>query len=332
MEGAPRRDAHPNDGIVQTDLVTTGADGSTKILFSDQTILDLGPSSSLKITEYALRQLENRTAVFNLLYGKLRALVNRKVGENGSVEVRTHDAAMGVRGTEFVINVPPTGQDSQTRVMVISGEVRVSPPGGGPSVIVGPGKFIMVTPKTFSQNSSGAAPSRSSAGGTAGSKTAAAAAASPLVSSVSATSTSVAPTDSSPRTPAAVTGAASALPVTTPSAPVAATPVIAPAVSALSVAEVKVEVAAATVHDNTFVNSTTIVPTNGDTSAAPAATMSAAAATLSAIVAAAVTAAPPPPAPTTTSEVISTVIAVPTSLPPVAVPTGGVVRLSVGVQ
>jgi hypothetical protein len=132
-EAVPGTPAKPNDTIKNSDVVKTGTNASAKILFTDQSIMDLGPNSALKISDYALKDGENRTGSFNLLYGKLRALVTNKVGPNGKVEVKSAGTVMGVRGTEFVVDTPKSsvgGPVVTPTVMVIAGLVQVRPPSG----------------------------------------------------------------------------------------------------------------------------------------------------------------------------------------------------------
>ncbi|MBI3558540.1 MAG: FecR domain-containing protein [Deltaproteobacteria bacterium] len=160
------RIAKPNDAVFNTDIIKTGTSGSAKVLFTDQTLMDIGPSSALKVSNYSIKEVENRTGTFSILYGKLRALVTKKVGDDGKVEVKSSDAVMGVRGTEFMVEVPRirnAGGAQGTQVIVVSGLVQVRPPQGGPAISVGAGQMVVASPKTFSQ----AAAASSGQGGTA---------------------------------------------------------------------------------------------------------------------------------------------------------------------
>ncbi|HRK01783.1 MAG TPA: FecR domain-containing protein [Oligoflexia bacterium] len=136
--------AKANDPIFNGDVIKTGNGAMAKLLFTDQSIMDVGANSAFKVTDYDLKQGENRTGSFNLMYGKLRALVTKQVGEDGNVKVRTKDAVMGVRGTEFVVNQPPAiagGTAPPTQIVVVSGRVEVTPPSGGPPVSIGAGQM-----------------------------------------------------------------------------------------------------------------------------------------------------------------------------------------------
>ncbi|MEW6056917.1 MAG: FecR family protein [Bdellovibrionota bacterium] len=152
------RIANPNDLILNSDIIKTGKNSSAKLLFTDQSIMDVGADSALKVSDYALKDVENRTGTFSILYGKIRGLVTKKVGPGGKVEVRSADAVMGVRGTEFIVaapgpSSPGAAQSSPTALIVVSGVVQVTPPAGGPPITVGAGQMIVATPAAFSGQS-----------------------------------------------------------------------------------------------------------------------------------------------------------------------------------
>jgi len=120
------------DKIVQGSIINTGSTGAVKLLMTDKTIVDLGPSSLFKINEYQLNKGGDRKVDVALDYGQIRASVNQPVGDKGKFTIRTKAATMGVRGTEFVVAaaIPPkTGEAApaqQTQVTVLHGRVDVS--------------------------------------------------------------------------------------------------------------------------------------------------------------------------------------------------------------
>lgn len=127
---------HVGDEIHSGDVINSGSDGFAKILGTDRTILDLGPSSLLKIDEYMRKNVKDRRVALSLKFGKLRTSVNEKVGETGTFRVRSGGSTMGVRGTEFLIaNTLPTqpgsavaadGSGGTLSVTVMGGTVAVS--------------------------------------------------------------------------------------------------------------------------------------------------------------------------------------------------------------
>jgi hypothetical protein len=109
-----------------------------KILFSDRSIFDLGPSTLFKIDEYKLNNGADRKVALSMDYGKIRAAVNERLNKKGSFKLRTAGTTMGVRGTEFLVNsdigavsdnngerskTNPSGSQSNVEIKVIEGNV-----------------------------------------------------------------------------------------------------------------------------------------------------------------------------------------------------------------
>ena len=117
------------DSVTEGSMINTSSDGSVKLLMRDKTLLDLGPSTLFKIDEYQINtQAKDRQADVSIDYGKMRALVSKKMGNKSKFKVRTRSATMGVRGTEFVVlsnlDSPPNAPQSKG-----SGQNRISKQG-----------------------------------------------------------------------------------------------------------------------------------------------------------------------------------------------------------
>jgi len=102
QDTTPRR-IKPGDPIYQNDVISTPSDGFLKILFSDESILDIGPSTLFKVDQYELKNGKDRQVELSMKYGKVRSLINQSVGNKGKFRFRTKGATMGVRGTEFIV-------------------------------------------------------------------------------------------------------------------------------------------------------------------------------------------------------------------------------------
>ncbi len=93
------------------DVIVTGRDGSVGITLKDNTLLSCGPNSSLTLDEFEFDSTTHK--------GKLSASVKRgTVGvvsgklakaSPDSVSFKTPTTTLGVRGTEFIIDVDGTG-------------------------------------------------------------------------------------------------------------------------------------------------------------------------------------------------------------------------------
>ena len=90
-----------------SDVVVTGADGSAGITFTDNSLVSVGPNSVFAIDKY---RFDTTTHVGefegNLRQGRLAAVSGKMVKQSPeSMKIRTPSAIMGVRGTEFVVQV-----------------------------------------------------------------------------------------------------------------------------------------------------------------------------------------------------------------------------------
>ncbi len=163
------------DSVYRKDLINTSSDGSVKILFNDESIMDVGPSSLFKVAQFdSAANSKDRRVEMGLEYGKVRASINQKVGPRGRFLLRTRAATMGVRGTEFyvmsdILGAPggqpdpeqPRSEPVKTQVVVTEGKVEVAktvPPSAGPKereaakpVEVNPGEKITAVVETAPQ-------------------------------------------------------------------------------------------------------------------------------------------------------------------------------------
>jgi len=107
------------------DQLRTGADGQLRVVFRDDSVIDLSPSSSLVVDEQVFQPDASRfSSVVRLLQGKARALVSGYYKTPGAAyEVETPTAVAGVRGTTFLVVYNP--DLDTTEVIGIHGQVEV---------------------------------------------------------------------------------------------------------------------------------------------------------------------------------------------------------------
>jgi hypothetical protein len=94
-------------GLQTSDVVVTGADGSAGITFTDNSLVSVGPNSVFSIDKYRF-DTTTHSGEFegNLKQGRLAAVSGKMVQQSpDSMKIRTPSAIMGVRGTEFVVQV-----------------------------------------------------------------------------------------------------------------------------------------------------------------------------------------------------------------------------------
>jgi len=93
--------------IRQSDTVLTGADGSAGVTFSDNSLLSTGPNSVLVVDHYNFDSTTHAGKFDASLKKGTLAVVSGKIVKQspGAMRVRTPAAIMGVRGTEFMVQV-----------------------------------------------------------------------------------------------------------------------------------------------------------------------------------------------------------------------------------
>ena len=139
-----------NSLIYLNDTIKTADDGRAKVLLSDDSILKVAPSSELQVSSMVAGTSEDKTVV-NLLKGRLRSVIGKKLGPQASYEIRTAVAVAGVRGTDFEVMTVSGGQ---TAIRCFEGKVAV--------LNIGPGvtEMVLLTPNTFTTINTGKAPGK----------------------------------------------------------------------------------------------------------------------------------------------------------------------------
>lgn len=93
--------------VRQSDRVVTKADGSAGITFKDNSLLSLGPDSSLDIGLFSFNAAGQPDALeATLNRGTLSAVSGKIVARSPeAMRIRTPTTILGVRGTEFFVQV-----------------------------------------------------------------------------------------------------------------------------------------------------------------------------------------------------------------------------------
>ncbi|MEO1481374.1 MAG: FecR domain-containing protein [Myxococcota bacterium] len=112
-------------------VIRTGSDGSARLLMDDDSVLNIGPDSELRVRRYQVSEKRRRVSL-RLTAGRLWARVTRIFGGRKNFEVETPNAVAGVRGTEFVVD---TG-GGETTVTVLAGEVSMKGRRGPPVTLL----------------------------------------------------------------------------------------------------------------------------------------------------------------------------------------------------
>ena len=93
--------------IRQADTLVTGTDGAVGVTFSDNSLLSTGPNSVLVVDRYDFNSTTHAGHFDASLKKGTLAVVSGKMVKHSpdAMKVRTPAAIMGVRGTEFVVQV-----------------------------------------------------------------------------------------------------------------------------------------------------------------------------------------------------------------------------------
>jgi hypothetical protein len=93
--------------VFAADKVTTDSNGSVGITLRDNTLLSAGHNSSLSLNKFAFDPSTHAGAIDATLKRGTLSVVSGKIAKQSpdSVRFRTPTTTMGVRGTEFIIEV-----------------------------------------------------------------------------------------------------------------------------------------------------------------------------------------------------------------------------------
>lgn len=107
QRGGAKLPATVGTGLQTLDVIVTGADGSAGLTFTDNSLVSVGPNSVFAIDKYSF-DTTTHVGEFegNLKRGRLAAISGKMVKQSPeAMKIRTPSAIMGVRGTEFVVQV-----------------------------------------------------------------------------------------------------------------------------------------------------------------------------------------------------------------------------------
>jgi len=107
-----RHPAQVGAKVQESDVIATGADGSLGMTFLDDSLLSIGPNSTLVIERFTFDPTTQRGSFESTLRsGTLSAVSGRLTRQSpDAMKVRTPEAILGVRGTEFLVRAGAPAQ------------------------------------------------------------------------------------------------------------------------------------------------------------------------------------------------------------------------------
>lgn len=93
--------------LMQSDVVTTAADGKVGMTFADNSMISLGPNSVLGLDKFRFDTTTYEGEFDSSLKKGTLAAVSGRISKTTpeAMKVRTPSAILGVRGTKFVVQV-----------------------------------------------------------------------------------------------------------------------------------------------------------------------------------------------------------------------------------
>jgi hypothetical protein len=107
-QGVATRTAAAGGAVLEADRIVTGRDASTTLTLKDGTILAVGPNTTVELTKVQFdTTTQDGNLAVNLLKGSMR-MVTGWLGKLHPEQVRvtTPTSVVGVRGTDFIVEVP----------------------------------------------------------------------------------------------------------------------------------------------------------------------------------------------------------------------------------
>jgi hypothetical protein len=92
------------DEVDSQHTIITEKGGATQVLLHDGTLLSIGPRTRIKLEAYKVKEKESFS--FDVLWGAVRYVVKKIIDPDAAFNVKTTTAAIGVRGTEFLVSIP----------------------------------------------------------------------------------------------------------------------------------------------------------------------------------------------------------------------------------
>ena len=99
--------AVPNMKINQGDLIKTGGDGSVGLIFTDDTVVALGPNSEIKIESFLFNPVDLQLSFVARLFKGTFSFITGQIAKLApkNVKFETPEATLGVRGTKLLVEI-----------------------------------------------------------------------------------------------------------------------------------------------------------------------------------------------------------------------------------
>lgn len=99
---------HVGDAVLEGDRLETGEDGTAGITLRDDSLVSLGPNATFELQRFSFDPASNRGTFFGEVLRGAMMFVTGLVARTSpsSMKISTPTATIGIRGTEFIVDVP----------------------------------------------------------------------------------------------------------------------------------------------------------------------------------------------------------------------------------
>lgn len=131
--------------IKEGDTITSKARSFAKVRMSDDTMLTVGPKSEIVIEKFEFHTKSNRNVVYNLIDGRIRTYILKKVKKPYTVKIKSRYASLGVRGTEVLANhVKNNLNNFQTEFALVSGKAMITDKASNTKIPIKSGQRVVL--------------------------------------------------------------------------------------------------------------------------------------------------------------------------------------------
>jgi FecR protein len=105
-----------NDTIFKNDALQTGANSTLGVTFDDETTFSLSANTRIVVDEFVYQEGGSGNAALFTVTTGTAAFVASLVAQTGDMKIATPTAALGIRGTTGVVDVPAQGGAGEPRI------------------------------------------------------------------------------------------------------------------------------------------------------------------------------------------------------------------------
>jgi hypothetical protein len=125
------------------DTIVTKNKSYLRVIIVDDTVLNLGSNTEMNFEEFKFSDKTDRQMTLNLIKGQIRSMVQNKAKEHDIV-FKTRSAAVGIRGTEVLVNYQSVKNLDISEFALIEGTAEVTDNKGQKQIIQKADRVIVV--------------------------------------------------------------------------------------------------------------------------------------------------------------------------------------------